>query len=1256
MSHLSEVPNSLIASLSQESAVKLIRSLLDAECHYCRISPATLTISSRITVADGGIDSEVNAPLSDTFPSDGLFQAGLTGFQIKSGTAFKPWTKNSIRNELLDSKGNLASEVERLTQQSGRYTLICTGHDLTSKQRNQARNHIASVLSDCGHADYDERIDVLGADHIAQFVERHIAVASSLVPDPIQEAWTLDTWRQDAHLSSQFEASDEQSELIAKIRASLFGVGKHVRVLGEPGLGKTRIVLEAVQAPNLAPCVLYFPHGSQFGQTKLFRHLLRSVCDKPLILVIDELPESELIEIWRHLKTRCGALKIVSLDHGRDKTRDEEIERLYAPKLSDETVKRILARRIGESRELDRWVEICEGSPRVAQAVAENLQANPEDLLRPPATVPLWERFLHGYGKREELQARQVDCVARHLALFSRFGYEAPVSDEARHIAAMIETVDPTIGWARFQEIVQSLRDRRVLQGGKTLFFVPRALHIFLWRGYWESYAQDFRFADTFTALPKSLLVWFLKMFKYADEAAAAYVVRDILKPDGIYSDKAFLTCEKGARFLSDLAEADPPAVLRLLETTLGRWSDDELAAFSEHRQHIVWTLEKIAVWAPQTIRALRLLAKLALNETANWINNATGTLFGLFRIGPEHAATEAAPCQRLPAALELLRAGSDAERELGLGCIATALDTSGMAIRMVGAEFQGLKARAKLWIPDTYGDWWDAHHVYFRALVEETRSWPEHLRPKVCSALLKAVEQVIALPPCTEPALATLETLAYDPHMNPSELNRLFCDWSERCDERETKEIRKRIDAIGRAYVRRDIKSRFQRYVIDIDYLDWHDENPRNRAPSLVNALAKRAARRRESFEAILSMLAPKKHAHALGHFGQQLAIQDPDRVFLPQILNKSLEAKDWSCLSGYLYQTRTADPGIYQETIRGLLSAPDTAWLGVELSVSFGYDELLFSECLDALEFGRIGPEPFSKLVWGNASRSVSAVHMARLLRHLHSVSDEASMKVLIELLAGLGFDDTSPFVADLAFDAITRYILDDDHKRERMDRHTYSVLCKKLIAWKPEYRLPLLAAFLKKMAVSRSLIYDDYCIVPIASELIQADPAGAWLTIREHIERPSPKSVSQPYALLFWLKGSIGKLGEQEVRGPIADLPLSEILSWIDEDPPHRARLIAHAAPGTLDDKYGGQLTRELLARYPNTGAEGAIASAFHSCGWSGPESEYLKRRRNKFREWLSMNFHCNVAQWIERELEDLDRRIERTEMQEERDRYE
>lgn len=1257
MNGLINVPILSITSLTAEAAVTVIRDTLRAECRYSQLGPTALTVSSRLTVADGGIDAEVDATLSLTVPSDCVFQASLTGFQIKSGTSFKPWTASAIRAELLDSNGALYSEVQRLVQRGGRYALICTGHDLTPKQRNEARGQIALVLANSGFPAYDTLIDVFGASQLAEFIERYPGVASLVTTDPIQEALVFDEWVRDDHMSNSFEMSKDQSDLIDQIRQGLFGIAKHVRVLGEPGLGKTRLVLEALRDVNLAPFVLYVEHGSKFGQTKLFRQLLKTPYDKPLILAIDELPEQEMAEIWRHLKSRCGALKIVSLDHGRDETQDAEIQRIYAPPLSAETIKKILISRLGDSRELDRWVEICEGSPRVAQAVADNLRANPADLLRPPATVPIWDRFLHGYGKRNEQHAREIDCVTQHMALFNRFGFEDPVGDEARYIADLIAVVDPTVGWARFQEIAQSLRARRVLQGSRTLFFVPKALHIYLWKRFWQNYGRGFDFTHTFNTMPESLHTWFMNMFRYAGDAATANVIEDILKPDGIYSERAMLTSSKGARFLSTLTEANPSAVLRLLENTMLKWSNEEVASFKENRQSIVWTLEKIAVWPQQTVRAMRLLIRLAANETDTNSNNATGTLRGLFCIGVEAAATEASPAERLPALLPLLRSSSDKERELGLNCIEAALDTHGRGYRIIGPEFQGLKPRAKLWIPKTYGDWWDAQYLYFKTLVDETALWPDHFNPKVCSALLSAIQQQIKVKPCTQLAFDMLGTLIRDPNMKSSELNKFFTDWPEYHDQPEIKDITNRIVSMGRTYTKQSVTNRFQRYVVDVDWLTW-DEDIRerrgkrnNHAKPLVSALAKRVATRIELFESLLPCLSPQKESPALWHFGEQLASNDPKRSLQDKLVTQALTSKHWGCLNGYFSYVQKHDVLAFQAAVTSLLSNADNAWLGAALTVRSEYDQVLFDGCLVAFEKKWIESSQFYALRYGKMWQKLPLPKLGRLIQLLIDAANATSVGILIGLFHEIEFDDTSPFASMTVYTALCRAIPSDQGWNDSRG-YDWQHVCEKLIKWNSHFAQPLLDALLTEMDSHYRLSYDHY-VESVSIELVKVDPVGAWQVIARHFEATLPKWRSD---LLNWLKGGISGFNEKVVNAPINLLSIVSILEWIDVDPGKRACLIAHCVPGTLDIEAGGQLTSVLIAKYVNVdGVKSGISASFHSGGWSGPTSLHLKKKREKLREWLSRGFDFEVVQWIESELEQIDKSIEREEIAEERTRF-
>ena len=1257
MHNLLSIPIAAITSLTAEGVVTLLRSILRAECQYGKLGPSALTITEKLTVADGGIDAEVVAD-HDT-PIDCLFQKGVNGFQLKSGGSFKPWTVSSIKGELLNSRGKLFDEVDRLVRRKGKYVLISTGHDLTPEQRNDAKKHIVQVLSDVGHAGYDHLIEVLGASQVAEFVERYPSITSSLTLTPIEDALAVDEWRRTAHMSNLFVPSNEQTDAIEKIRTALRGDAKHVRLLGEPGLGKSRLALETVRNADIAPTVLYIEHGSRFGQTKLFRYLLRSPCDKPMVLVIDELPEPEMMELWAHLKTRCGSLKLITLDHGRDETHDHEIQRLMAPRLPDETIKGIIARHVGDSHELNRWVQICDGSPRVAQAVAENLRANPGDLLRPPSTVPLWERFLHGYGRRNEQQARQIDCVARHLALFSRFGYEYPVSSEAQYIADLIGKADPTIGWARFQEIVRELRARRVLQGSRTLFFVPRALHIYLWKQYWESYGRGFDFPSVFASMPESLHVWFMSMFKFADETATNGVVGEILRHDGIFADKAILKSEKGSRFLSTLAEANTPAVLMLLEETVGKWSDKELLAFTQSRQNIVWTLEKIAVWKPYVIRAMLLLAKLAVNETAKNSNNATGTLLGLFGIGFEWAATEATPAERHPAVIRLMRSNSDADRRMALRVMKSALNTRGMGHRIVGPEYQGLKSRANLWKPQTYGEQWAASYLYFKSLIDETRGWPSHLLPVVCETVLNGISQQLKVPPCTELAIQELERLSCDPAMDSSKLNKFFFNWFEYDRSRQVPDqnVGRRLAAIRRNFTRRSLFSRLQKYVIDVDWVEWDDDfraqrnKSKKRAKALAGALAKRIALKPQLFDEISHLLTPQKDGPALHYFGSQIAANDQGYKLLEPITQLTIKAKHSSCLAGYLSTVRQQSSDVYLRTIRGMLAKQDEAWLGALLSVRNGYDDELFVCCLDALEKNWVEPNLFLALQWGMAWQAVPAERTSRLLKLLRARGDGESLSVLINLLDDLPFDDASPFDPAFVFEIATQVFPEQEDWGD-VRGYAWKTVCEKLVRWDNTYAVPLIDAIFKAMKTAHHLSYDSY-VQSVANDLVKIDPSGSWAVLAKHFEATLPKWRSD---LQSWLKGGLGTFDEDGQSNVITEFPLPELLLWIEKDPMSRAPLIAHAAPRTLDEGSGGILTRELLTRYSTVDGVGSgISAIFHSGGYTGPTSAYLKRRRDKFRSWLASGFTSEVIQWIERELNDLDKNIEGAEISEERDRF-
>ncbi len=1246
----------LLGRLSAEAAVARFRELLYCEARYVGLKPDAITISANLYVSDGGIDAQVD--MSGSLPPDTFFNLGRNGFQLKTGASFKPWQASSLTDELLTANGDLASEVKRTLEVGGHYVLICLGLDLTPEQRNDSCNQLKKLFSQFGFSDMGDRLNVFGQSQIAPYFDRYPSVRLSLLGGVDEDFLLVSEWSQYAHMSNPVMLSEEQTRLVDLLREKLRGETKHIRILGEPGIGKTRLVLEAVRAEEISSSVLYVQHGARFSQTRLFRELLREVPKYPLVLVLDELSEREMSEIWGHLRSRCGTLKLISLDHGADRSRDSEIEHISAPRLPDQTIKQILQSHVGENKDIDRWVKICEGSPRVAQAVGENLAANPEDILKPPAIVPIWDRFLFGYAQQQSDEARQIALVMRHIALFSRFGFEAPVGSEAEYIAKLVERSDHTVTWSRFQEVVQTLRARRILQGDRTLFVVPWALHIHLWREYWHWYGRGFDFPQAFVEMPASLHGWFMDMFRFAHGTSAAPVVRDILRRDGVYANRDFLCSDKGTSFLSTLAEADPEATLSLIEQAFGTWSLEELHAFEGGRQRIVWALEKIAVWKPTFIRAAKVLAKLAVTENATNSNNSTGTLLGLFRIGPEAAATEASPLERLPVLLEMFR-GDENSKRMGLKVVASALDTSGRGWRMVGPEHQGLKEQAHLWRPQTYGEWWAAYRAYWDCLTNETRGWPDALRRETHSIIIDCAAEQLRIHVHRDEVFSMLEQIAEDSATDIRRLNHFFIQqarWHRKEDDLSTHFRLRRLE--GRL-TRCSLESRFQRYVLDTTWDEWEDYSlegelrERTRPKNLVRALASRLAENDEDFACLLpKLMVASTETAALFVLGQSLCAADKGSQRLLPMLEFGGDSVNTQCLGGYLAGLKESFPDKWQQILLGLLANEATANRGAELVWRVGVNDAVLEACMDAFEAGWIEVGHFRSLCYGMSWQSVSHTSLARFLSLLACREDRLSAFVLINLLNHMLKQNVWLVDSEFVFKVVTEQIHFEEH-RDAMHSHHWHGVCEKLIEHDPRMAMPLLDALLQQMDNDYHLSY-DHDVNPLAHSLCKLNPAEAWAIITSHLLAPAPKWRGD---LLNWLKGGFGGFGHQkESTPPIAEFPAQMVMGWVAQDIDARASMIAHCAPKSLDDELGGELTRALLEKYRTVdGVTVAISCNFSSGGWSGPTSQHLRARRDCFRAWLSRGFDVNVMNWIEEEIVNLDRKIEAEEILEERESW-
>lgn len=269
----------------------------------------------------------------------------------------------------------------------------------------------------------------------------------------------------------------------------------HVRVSGEPGSGKTRLVLEATRAADIAPRIVY-AGNSPAGEAVLLEILRgarggqRTAAEAP-ILVVDECDPSARASLLNVLMNNENGVHLVTVDGEPDEFAGGD-NLLPVGNMADEQIEGILRHHVrGKGIEIGEWVGHARPSPRAAHIIGGNLSSNPLNIFAPPRNVSAWERWMAGGGGRHsgrEYEDRYT--VLLWLSLFTRFGFGAPHEADAAAIAGMISTHHPDMQKWRFREVVMSLRDSRVLQGSSVLCITPRLLHDYLWLKWWERYGD----------------------------------------------------------------------------------------------------------------------------------------------------------------------------------------------------------------------------------------------------------------------------------------------------------------------------------------------------------------------------------------------------------------------------------------------------------------------------------------------------------------------------------------------------------------------------------------------------------------------------------------------------------------------------------------------------------------------------------------------------------------------------------------------
>ena len=1251
--HTFDLTPSQLSKYDSAQGTQVFLDLLRCEAIANGLSPKDVVLSLNINAKDGGIDAKVeNSPSTSA-----LLAKGSTYYQIKTGSSFKPWRPSDLKKELFcktnvsPSKDLLGDEIKICLDQDGTYVLITFGHDLTPAEHTKATTQLVEIFTACGYA--NPKVAVYGQGQLVGELEKYPSIRLNLIGLDDAGFLSITGWQSNAQMQVELELGMEQENFIKEIRTTLQeDTVQHIRIIGEPGIGKTRLVLEAVSVVDIASSVIYVPTGEDFQKSKLFNELLKPDRLYAATLVIDDCDNRDRASIWSALKGRNG-INLITIDHGPDDSHDSAMQIYHCPQLPEEQIKKILFNYLQQKSDLSNWAEWCSGSPRVAHAVGENLKSNPDDLLKSPADVPIWDRFIIGHKEMASHEAEQHRIVLRHIALFQRFGFESPVNAEAQFISDLVKQVDPTITWGRFQAIVQYYRNKRILQGRHTLFIVPKLLHVHLWVQFWVNHGHGFQFQNFMERIPSSIKQWFLQLFIYTQEAEQAQlVVKDILSPTGPFTDQKFLKSEPGMRFLNYLAEADPPATLALLERTITKWSHEELHAWETGRQDIVWALEKIAVWDDLFVRAVNVLIPMALAENANNSNNSKGLLLSLFNIGLGWGPTQAPPAKRYPILHDLVMSNDASRRTLGLEMCKEWLETYGGS-RMIGAEYQGLKPAIEFWRPKTYGEVLDEWRRVFQFLHKEMSGFETTDRNRVADVIVGAAGGFMRMDAMADEVLEILFALTEDKDINRRSLTQFVILQLRQLNDDLDKKILAKLGQLDRKLTGSSLWERTNRYVLhtnwDEDYRFRGDDYKESKLPSKrVRDLAKEYMQDIAVFSEHISKLV-KEDGHRLHEFGVEsgkLAEVPFDEIIIHQI-ESGHPGVNGIFLGGYLFGIRKHDAGRWENLLHRLLHNETTRKIAIHCIWSSGFTESLIRDMLALFKAGKIEAHAFNRFAFRQDKNILSDGLFQQVVTTLLDCADDTAINICTQLVQDYYFDKgaSGEFPEELIFKVLTAITSADNHVQ--MYGFYWDIIAKKFLKKHPKRNMDLFKKIMSDMGQISRYGNTDY-IAKIADEIVKEQPQATWKIVSELLISESKNR----YELIYWL----GDTGFEDTpkHGAINYMPAKEIINWIKADVDERRWLIQEILPKTLNESTGGQLTQLFIEEFcDDDRIAGSLFVHFHMGGWSGPESIYLSKIRDTARQWVSEIPSTKIQVWLGKFIDYLSNRIETSKIQEERE---
>jgi hypothetical protein len=302
-------------------------------------------------------------------------------------------------------------------------------------QDHPSREELAKELRD-GVAAINSASDglLLAAEQLERLARVHPAVVQALGGPPLI-GLTMNQWgrylEQNLYPFAVDDARERQLQMVREFAQASLARPSHLHVFGDTGVGKSRLVLEALSVEGLSERGVAALDYQQVEQGRL--GALVSSEESHVVIVVDDTTWDDARRLEGFAGAAGGRIRLITIGDRPSRDMVADSTSVDVSPLSEGVVAQLVQRVVGlDSQQAELVAELAEGFPKLAIEIAKAvLAAAPSatvvDLLRSANIAQLLVEMLPDGSTREDLSL---------LSLVDRIGYESEVSFETDQLCS----------------------------------------------------------------------------------------------------------------------------------------------------------------------------------------------------------------------------------------------------------------------------------------------------------------------------------------------------------------------------------------------------------------------------------------------------------------------------------------------------------------------------------------------------------------------------------------------------------------------------------------------------------------------------------------------------------------------------------------------------------------------------------------------------------------------------------------------------